>query len=138
MIDFLKNLLITFVFLLFLYLVFRSVGGYKEGMTTDKDKEEDEEKPETNNHGGNASTYSTKLKSQIIKLQDKSLIHKYRPDYENVVMNLDDLTDHLMLQSAMSINPKDPQSSIDALNRIATLNNSKAGLNNIMKFIDGK
>ena len=134
--DFLKNLLITFVFLLFLYLVFRSVGGYKEGMTTDK--EEEEEKPETNNYGGNASTYSSKLKAHVIKLQDKSLLHKYRPDYENVVMNLDELTDHLMLQSAMSVNPKDPQSSIDALNRIASLNNSKAGLNNIMKFIDGK
>jgi len=133
--DFLINLLVTFVFLMFIYLIFRSVGGYKEGMTTDREEKEDNS---TNNYGGNAENYSSKLKANIIKLQDKSLLHKYRPDYENVVMNLDELTDHLMLQSAMNINPKDPQSSIDALNQIASLNNSKAGLNNIMKFIDGK
>ena len=133
--DFFIKLLVTFVFLMFIYLIFRSVGGYKEGMTNDNDEKEDNS---TNNYGGNAANYSSKLKANIIKLQDKSLLNKYRPDYENVVMNLDELTDHLMLQTAMNINPKDPQSSIDALNQIASLNNSKAGLNNIMKFIDGK
>ena len=132
------NLFLAFIILIFIYLVFRSVGSFKEGMTTDKEDNEDKYKEATNNYGGNASNYSSKLKAHIIKFQDKSLIPKYRPDYENVVMNLDELTDHLMLQSAMNVNTKDPQSSIDALNQIASLNNSKAGLNNIMKFIDGK
>ena len=136
--DFLINLVITIIFLLFIYLVFRSLGGSREGMTTDKEDNEINSDNSTNNYGGNTADYSSKLKANIIKLQDKSLIHKYRPDYENVVMNLDELTDHLMLQHAMSIDPKDPQSHINALNQIGSLNNSKAGLNNIMKFIDGK
>ncbi len=132
------NLFITFVFLFFIYLVFRSLSSNKEGMTTDKEDRENKEDNATNNYGGNAANYSSKIKSHIVKLQDKSLVHKYRPDYENVVMNLDELTDHLMLHHAMSIDPKDPKSSVTALNNIASLNNSKAGLNNIMKFIDGK
>ena len=53
-------------------------------------------------------------------------------------MPLDDLTNHLMLQTAMNVDHRNPDSATDALNKIANLNNSKAGLNNVMKFIDGK
>ena len=103
-----------------------------------ENNESEEEDYSSKTYGGNASDYASKLKSKIVKMQDKALVHKYRPDYENVVMHLDELTDHLMLKSAMSVNPNDPKSASKALNEIASLNSSKAGLNNVMKFIDGK
>lgn len=133
----LQNILLIIAVCLVAYIVFRSIGlKINEGMSNPDDKETSD--ISTKNYGGNASDYANNLKSSVIKLQDRALVSKYRPDYENVIMNLDDLTDHLMLQTAMSVDHKDPKSAADALNKIASLNHSKAGLNNIMKFIDGK
>ncbi len=132
--NFIQNILLIAAICIFAYIVFRSIKiKTYEGMTTD-----DFDASETKNYGGNASEYAANLKSKVVKLNDRALVHKYRPDYENVVMHLDDLTDHLMLKTAMGIDHKDPNSAVDALNKIAGLNHSKAGLNNIMKFIDGK
>ena len=135
--KFIQNILLILAICLVAYIVFRSIGfKINEGMSNPEDK--DTSDISAKNYGGNASAYADNLKSSIIKLQDRALVSKYRPDYENVVMHLDDLTDHLMLQTAMGVDHKDPKSAVDALNKIASLNQSKAGLNNVMKFIDGK
>jgi hypothetical protein len=135
--KFIQNILLIIAVCLVAYIVFRSIG-FKttEGMSNAEESENSD--ISTNHYGGNAVDYAANLKTKIIKLQDRALVHKYRPDYENVILHLDELTDHLMLQTAMSVDPKDPKSATEALNKIASLNNSKAGLNNIMKFIDGK
>ena len=135
--KFIQNILLIIAICLVAYIVFRSIGfKINEGMTNPDDPENPD--ISTKNYGGNAADYAHNLKASIVKLHDRSLVSKYRPDYENVVMHLDDLTDHLMLQTAMGIDHKDPNSATNALNKIAALNHSKAGLNNIMKFIDGK
>jgi len=84
---------------------------------------------------GGAAAYAASLKSQAVKLQDTMLVSKYRNDYENAILNLDDLIDHLMLSTALNVDPKDHAASIDALSK---LNGAKSALNNVMKFIDGK
>jgi hypothetical protein len=82
---------------------------------------------------GNAAAYGANIKAQAIKLQDTVLISKYRTDYETVVINLSDLVDNLMLQTALTIDQSKPQ---DGLAKLVGLNNAKAALNNVMKFID--
>jgi hypothetical protein len=82
---------------------------------------------------GNAAAYGANIKAQAIKLQDTVLISKYRTDYETVVINLSDLVDNLMLQTALTIDQSKPH---EGLTKLVGLNNAKAALNNVMKFID--
>jgi hypothetical protein len=87
----------------------------------------------SNGVAGNAAAFGATIKAQSIKAQDAFLISKYRTDYENVVINMDDLVSSLMLQTTLTIDPAKPQ---DALGKLVVLNNAKAALNNVMKFID--
>ena len=82
---------------------------------------------------GQAESYTADIQTQVIKLQDTMLLSKYRGNYENVVMALDDLVDNLMLKTALSMSPTNPQQS---LTELVNLNNAKTALNNVMKFID--
>ena len=86
---------------------------------------------------GNAATYASSLKAQSVQMQDAFLISKYRTDYENVIINMTDLVNNLMLQTVLSANASQPQSIIDTLTTLNTLNGSQVALNNVMKFIDG-
>ena len=67
------------------------------------------------------------------QIQDTLLISKYRTDYENVITDMDDLVDNLMLKTVLSVDPSNPQKTLDELN---SLNESKTSLENVMKFID--
>lgn len=88
----------------------------------------------SNGIAGNSESYIASIQSSVIKLQDSLLLSKYRTEYENTIMALDDLVDNLMLQTALSINTNSPQ---QALTELVTLHNSKNALNDVMKFIDG-
>lgn len=133
--TFFTNLFLLFVIFVFGYYIFnvlfRNVH-LKEGM---ENKDTTSSSTDNSNNGvaGNAATYAANIKATAIKLQDTALISKYRSDYEKVVLNLDDLVDNLMLQTTLSMDKKNPMSS---LNELVTLNNSKLALNNVMKFID--
>ena len=82
---------------------------------------------------GNAENYGAKIKSQVINNQDVLLISKYRTDYENVVLDLDDLINTLMLEKALSVDISKP---MDSLKELVTLNEAKLALNNVMKYVD--
>jgi len=117
------------------YLIFRNLNfenlNFREGMTDasgDKTSGSSE-----NGIAGNASTYGANIKTQVIKLQDTMLISKYRTDYETAILNLDDLVNNLMLQTALTIDQSKPQKSLAELSQ---LQQSKMALNTIMKFID--
>ena len=88
----------------------------------------------TNNGvAGGAAAYAANIKLNVIKIQDQLLISKYRTDYENVILNLDDLVSNLMLQTALTIYTTKPTES---LVKIQELGQTKIALNSIMKFID--
>ena len=87
----------------------------------------------TSGIAGNAAAYAAQLKSAVIKSQDELLISKYRSDYENAVLNLDDYLNTMMLQTALSVNQNNPQISIT---KLAEMQQAKAALNSTMKFID--
>jgi hypothetical protein len=117
------------------YLIFRNLNfenlNFREGMT---DASGNQASTSTENGiAGNAVTYGANIKTQVIKLQDTMLISKYRTDYETAILNLDDLVNNLMLKTALTINQSKPQESLMALSQ---LQQSKAALNTVMKFID--
>jgi hypothetical protein len=126
--NFLCNLSIFIGVCLFTYFIFRNIGlkegGLKEGL---------ENAVSSGGLAGSAAAYGANIKAQAIKLQDTVLISKYRADYENVIINLDDLVNNLMLQTALTIDQSKPH---DGLAKLVGLNNAKAALNSVMKFID--
>jgi hypothetical protein len=123
------NFIIFIAICFVIYLLFRSMNNLAsiEGMTTDSST------ATTSGIAGGAQSYAANIKSLVIKNQDVLLISKYRTDYENVILNLDDLVNSLMLQTALTINPSDPTTG---LSQLVKLNETKTALNNVMKHID--
>ena len=128
--EFLYNLVIFISICILTYIVFRNVN-LKEGL----ENNDSSTSTSTGRSGvaGGAAAYGANIKAQVIKLQDMALISKYRADYENVVINMDDLVNNLMLQITLNIDQTKPQ---DSLEKLAKLNQAKAALNSVMKFID--
>jgi len=111
------------LYLLFINFKLKSDNLNREGM----------ENAGTNGIAGNAATYGATIKEASIKLQDTFLISKYRTDYENIILNLDELLNNLMLHTCLTI---DKEKEAEGLKKLGELNMAKAALNNVMKFID--
>jgi len=127
-----KELMNLFLFIgicLAIYLLFRNFNfsGFKEGMTDASGNQI------SNGVAGNAAAYGATIKATNIKFQDQFLISKYRSDYETAILNLDDLVNNLMLETALSVDHDKPQESIK---RLSELNLARAGLNSVMKYVD--
>jgi|LauGreDrversion4_2_1035121.scaffolds.fasta_scaffold00757_16 hypothetical protein len=136
----LLNLIIFIAICFIVYIIFRNFN-YKEGMTT-TDASGNTTSSSSNvsvpigaGAAGNASSYAANIKSTVIQLQDALLMSKYKTDYENVVLDLDDLVNNLMLNTALSINSTNTQQVLEQLN---ALNGTKTALNSVMKFIDSQ
>jgi hypothetical protein len=93
----------------------------------------------TNGQAGSANAYAAAIKAQVIKMQDVLLITKYRTDYENVIINMDDYINLLMLQAVLNLDTSSDSAAnnIAAINSLNTLQSAKVALNSTMKFIDG-
>lgn len=131
----LYNLLLFVAICFVVYLLFRSFHYNPmliEGMT---DASGNTTSAPSNGIAGNAASYGAALKSNTIKLQDTVLISKYRSDYETVILNMDDLINNLMLQTALTIDPNNPNTGIENL---VKMNQAKSALNSVMKFIDSQ
>jgi len=128
--DFLCNLTIFIGICILIYYIFSNIN-VKEGL--ENASSSSTSSSSSNGVAGNAAAYSANIKAQVIKLQDTTLISKYRSDYENVVINMDDLVNNLMLQVTLNVDQSKPEAS---LAKLAQLNQAKAALNNVMKFID--
>jgi hypothetical protein len=117
------------------YLLFKNFNfSYKEGMTSNS-TDNAATTSSSNGIAGNAAAYGATIKAANIKLQDTFLITKYRSDYENAILNLDDLLNNLMLQTALNVDTNNPEKSIT---KLANMNQAKTALNSVMKFVDGK
>lgn len=138
--DFLYNLTIFIGVCILIYLIFSNIG-VKEGLetaskntsTTSNSTNSTNSTSSSSGVAGGAAAYAANIKAQVIKLQDTTLISKYRSDYENVVINMDDLVNNLMLQVTLNVDQSKPEAS---LAKLAQLNQAKAALNSVMKFID--
>jgi hypothetical protein len=128
-----KDLLNLFIFLgiCFVgYLIFSNLS-LKEGMTTDGSG--NNLSSSLNGIAGNAATYAANIKSQTVKLTDTLLVSKYRSDYETAILNMDDLINALMLETTLKIDASKPS---EGLEKLVKLNQVKAALDNVMKFVD--
>ena len=133
----LYNLFLFIIICFLIYLVFRNFHYNPmliEGMTDVSGNSVAINTP-VNGIAGNAASYSASLKATTIKLQDIFLISKYRHDYENCILNLDDLINNLMLKTALSVNQSNPWESIE---KLAKMQQAKIGLNSVMKFVDSQ
>ena len=128
-----KELMNLFLFIgicFVLFMLFRVTIPFKEGMTTESSSSTSSS---TNGIAGNAASYGATIKSNTIILQDSLLLAKYSADYENVVLNLDDLINNLMLKTALSVDINNPEK---AIKQLAEMNQAKLALNDVMKFVD--
>ena len=133
----LMNLFLFIVISLFVYLLFRNFNyntqySLIEGMT---DASGNTMASTNNGIAGNAASYGAQIKAATIKLQDTFLISKYRRDYEAVILNLDDFINNLMLNNALSFDKENPEKS---LSKLVQLQEAKAALNSVMKFVDSQ
>ena len=117
-------------YILFRHFEYKNQYGIIEGMT---DGSGNVTQSSTNGIAGNAASYGAIIKSANIKMQDMFLISKYRSDYETAILNLDDLLSSLMLQTALTVDTKNPQATIKQL---SDMNQAKIALNSVMKFVD--
>jgi hypothetical protein len=86
---------------------------------------------------GNAISYASSIKSRVIKLQDELLISKYKKNYEDVIINLDDYISYLMIKQTLNMSLSgDLASNITAIEKLNILKNSKDSLNATMTFLD--
>jgi len=117
-----------------LYILFRSFNytPLREGMA-DSFSNSVISSSTSNGVAGNAAAYAAELKSATIKSSDTFLISKYRSDYETAILNLDDLINNLMLNTALTFNQNSPQQTIE---RLAQMQQAKVALNSVMKFVD--
>ena len=130
--DFLYNLTIFIGICILIYFIFRNIG-VKEGLEVSSLDTSSLSSTTSSGVAGGAAAYGANIKAQVIKLQDTTLISKYRADYENVVINMDDLVNNLMLQITLNIDHSKPEVGLE---KLAKLNQAKAALNSVMKFID--
>lgn len=129
-----NNLMIIFVVGLLVYFVFTNIN-IKEGMTTESGNTLSS--AISNGIAGNAASFAAQIKAETIKMQDTLLISKYRKDYENVIINMDDLINNMMLNTVLNYNPSgDSNKNIEAIDKLNKLNSAKASLNAVMKFVD--
>ena len=137
------NLCIFVGICFFAYLIFRNMNNnylnrdqynYIEGMTTSTDVSGNQPTTSVSNGvAGNSAAYAAQIKSQAIKIEDQLLITKYRTDYENVILNLDELINDLILQAALNVNLTNPQQSMVQLSQ---LQQAQGALNSAMKYVD--
>ena len=133
----LMNLFLFIGISLVIYLLFRNFNynnqySLIEGMT---DASGTAAAPTGDGIAGNAASYGAQIKAATIKLQDTFLISKYRRDYEAVILNLDDFINNLMLNNALSFDKENPEKS---LSKLVQLQEAKAALNSVMKFVDSQ
>jgi hypothetical protein len=137
--DLLTNVLMLVAIFFLIYIIFSTMNitakkeGFSSSTTTSSSTKQTAASSSNNGLAGNADTYTANIQSQVIKLQDSMLISKYRTNYENVIMAMDDLVDNLMLEKVLSIQSSNIEQGLADL---VGLNNAKAALNNVMQFID--
>ena len=93
--------------------------------------------PGVNGEAGNAANFVATIKAQTVLLQDSLLISKYRSDYENAIIHMEDYLNMLMVKQILNIDTtKDAQSNLSRLEALNTISNAKKTLNETMVFLD--
>jgi hypothetical protein len=129
--------LVLFIGICFIGYVFFIRIHFKEGLTTAADASANSistsSTSSSNGIAGNAATYASNLKMASVKLADTLLVTKYRSDYENAILNAEELINNMMLETTLSLNPSNPQ---EGIKKLVGLKEAQTALNLVMKFVD--
>jgi len=145
--DFLKTVGLMIVIAIVIYFAFRvmnkliptlqeSFSDNIEGLTTLSDSKNNLGNS-FNGVAGNAATYAKKIEGHTAKMVDGMLIPKYRNDYEQVLLHLENYHNANLLNKLLNYNLNDPTKSSEELSDIVKHHdNVVQSLNNAMKFLD--
>jgi len=142
--DFLKLIGLIVLVLFIVFVIYKSLNLQKtffkktiEGMTNETTTSSSISSSGSG-VGANSSSFSAKLSGLNTQNLDTLLISKYRTDYENIIINLEEYVNILMLNLALNVDTSNQENAVKTLNDIGTLNTSMTALNNIMKYVDSK
>jgi hypothetical protein len=77
------------------------------------------------------------IQSKIVMLDDQLMINKYKRQYENMIINMDDYINLMMIQQILKIKfDSGVGTTIEGLDYLNTLKSAKDSLNVAMKFLD--
>jgi hypothetical protein len=136
MTEFIKTIGVLFVAFMTVYVIITLFqpknNNIIEGLTN-------ESSSNSNGEAGSSASYADGIKSQVVKIQDELLVSKYRKDYENTIIHMDDLVGTMMIKQIqnMPVGGSDPKALISSLNNLNTLKSAKESLNIAMKYLDG-
>jgi hypothetical protein len=132
------------LFFAVLFLVYLAVKGMKlhfqvvEGLTNKSASENsDLSGGSPQGEAGDAASYAAAIKARSVQIQDGLLIDKYRSDYENILINMDDHLNLLALKEALNLKKDGPEHH-EGIARINAYHNARTNLNHSMKFLDSQ
>ena len=133
--DMLKMIGITILVIFLVYLAYKSLRLHTNLQSTIM---EGLENNAPNGVANSAAAYAESITKQMNVLQDSLLISKYKTDYENVIINLEDYITTLMMDISLKLSLKDGASpeNMTLLSNLNTLNNARQSLNTVMTFVD--
>ena len=99
----------------------------REGMTT-----------ATSGEAGNASSYVATIKAQTVKLQDELLVQKYKKDYEDAILQLDDYLNNLLLKQVLNTDVSGTSDVSSSLAKLVGIKEAKDALNVAIKVLDSQ
>ena len=128
-------IIFSFFIVYIIVKLFKLQANVIEGLTTGSDTSAPQDS--TFGEAGSANNYAANIKAKVVQLQDELLIAKYRQDYENAILNLDDYVGYLMIKTVLNMNiNSDVKSSVDSLAILNTLKTAKDSLNSTIAFLD--
>ena len=98
----------------------------------------------TNGEAAKAEEFNKLLKARIASLQDKLLITKYRTEYENILLSLDDFMKLNMLQTVLQLKPNQesepgkPNPNMVIFGALKAMSDARGTLNGIMTYLDSQ
>jgi len=129
-------LIVSFVIIYLVVKMFKLQATVLEGLTNGSDDSDTRNAP-SSGEAGTAASYAASIKAQTVKLQDELLISKYRKDYENVIINLDDYIGFLMIKQILNMKITDNlQANMISINNLNSLKTARDSLNTTMNFLD--
>ena len=87
--------------------------------------------------GSGAETYLDHVKSEVVQLQDELLISKYKGEYTNILVQIDDYLNLAMLKQTLNLKFKDDGSiPVKDFKQLGSLYTAKKALNDTMTYVD--
>jgi hypothetical protein len=129
-------LIVSFVIIYLVVKMFKLQATVLEGLTNGSDDTDSSNAP-SSGEAGTAASYAAAIKAQTVKLQDELLISKYRKDYENVIINLDDYFGYVMIKLVLNMKITDNiAANMMSINNINLIKTARDSLNTTMTFLD--